>query len=229
MNILKRSLQWCPLLIAGLLLSPPVSAADEAVATEDLGSRFEIAIGTHSWPGVAEIKSLRGGSFDEIGFSLSAAAHFPWRRTGDGLLMAGVDIGLFSNDSNILLHTDTLISRGGYIAPSVKWKPDANGNWSLDAGLGYYVVDIAEVLADYLYFEYAVWQDGAIGGFVGVTWDRAPSTPDKQRGLTASFKAHMANFGEVRDENESLPARFGPNAGKLLGPVYQFEIGYRWQ
>lgn len=229
MNILKRLQRWCPPLVAGLMFSSAVSAADEAVATDDVRSRFEVAIGTHSWPGIAGIKSLNGGSFDEVGLSLNAAAHFPWRRMGDGLLMAGVDIGLFSNDSNILLNTDTLISRGGFITPSVKWKPDANGRWSLDAGLGYYLVDIAEVLTDYFYFEFEVWQASAIGGFVGATWDRAPANPEKQRGLTASFKVHMADFGEVRDENESLPARFGPNAGKLSGPVYQLEIGYRWQ
>lgn len=228
MTIVKNSGKWCLLLLAGPLFSHAVLANDEANATEHFTPRYALALGVHSWPGVAEIRSLRGGSFDETGLSLSAAAHFPWRRTGDGLLMAGIDIGLFMNDSNILLHTETLVSRGAYIAPSVKWKPDANGNWSLDAGLGYYSVDIAEVLSDYLYFEYEVWQEDAIGGFVGATWDRASSSADKRRGLTASVKVHMADFGKVRDQDEFLPARFGPNAGKLSGPVYQLEVGYRW-
>ena len=52
-------------------------AGDFTWADEDIDwvttsrGRYEIAIGAHSWPGIAELQPAREGSFDEVGLNLS--------------------------------------------------------------------------------------------------------------------------------------------------------------
>jgi hypothetical protein len=50
----------------------------------------------------------------------------------------------------------------------------------------------------------------------------------KSRGFMMSLKVHFMDFGMVQDEGR-LPPTLGPDAGQLSGPVYVYQVGYRWR
>ncbi|MDX1508948.1 MAG: hypothetical protein R3358_11755 [Woeseiaceae bacterium] len=193
--------------------------------------RWEASLGMHAWPSIGDIDPFAGGSFDELGFNLGFAVHVRTRQQQQRELLAGFDVGFFSSESNITLFTEDLTARGLYATPSVKWMFGANRQrYSLDAGIGYYLVDIAEVTSiDFGYSEVELWQASGVGGYLGGTWDIAPRDPLKTRGWMLGLKVHFFDLGDVRDENPALPARLGPAAGDLKGPVYQLQFGYRWR
>jgi hypothetical protein len=192
--------------------------------------RYEIAVGAHAWPGLADVEPVADGSFDEVGLSISAAVHWPVWRFDDSELMVGGDLGLFTNESSIPFITDDIIARAGYVAPSVKWMFGRHHRYSLDAGLGYYLLDIAEVAGEYpAIFETQLWEDDAIGAYIGGTLDISGGRPGKSRGLMLSAKVHFVEFSRVRDETPFFPATLGQDAGDIKGPVYMFQIGYRWR
>ena len=86
--------------VALLIATGDISRAEEEGVTVWVTSsqpRWEVAIGTHSWPGLADLNVARDGSFDEVGLNLSFAGHMPVRRLGRGQLYAGLDLGLMSN------------------------------------------------------------------------------------------------------------------------------------
>ena len=115
-------------------------AGDFTWADEDIDwvttsrGRYEIAIGAHSWPGIAELQPAREGSFDEVGLNLSMSGHWPvWRFDASELLL-GIDLGLFSNESNVRFVTEDVFARGGYLVPSLKWMFGRKHRYSIDAG-----------------------------------------------------------------------------------------------
>ena len=190
--------------------------------------RLEVAIGAHSWPGIAGIEPDSDGSCDESGFNLSGAAHWPvWRFEGSELLVGG-DLGFFSNDSSIPFIAEDIIARAAYLSPSVKWMFGRVHRYSLDAGLGYYVLDIAEVAGEYpVIFETQLWEDDAVGAYIGATIDIGGGRPGKNRGVMLSMKVHFVEFEQVRDETPFFPTTLGQDAGDIAGPVYMFQVGYR--
>lgn len=211
---------------AGLLSAGAQAAAD----TGNAGIRYEAAIGIHSLDGITELRPVGQGEFDELGFNLGGAVHWPYRRDDNHDLRFGFDFGFFASGSNISFITDDLITRGGYLVPSLKWKPGAGNRFSLDAGLGFYLVDIAELAGDYPWtVETEVWEESAIGGFIGVTWDFVSAGSAKNRGLMLSFKVHFFDLGTVRDEDPALPVTLGTDAGSLSDGMYQLQLGYRWE
>lgn len=220
------------ILIAGAM----VAASDVARAGDDIEwvttsrGRYEIAIGAHSWPGITELQPARRGEFDDVGFNLSMAGHWPLHRFDHSELLVGVDLGLLSNDSNVRFVTEELYSRAGYLTPSVKWMFGQNHRYSIDAGIGYYLMDIVELAGSYPEsVETELWEETAVGGYVGATIDIGGGDPGRNRGVMFSFKTHFADFGTVRDENPGLPRTLGDDAGDLSGPIYMFQIGYRWR
>jgi hypothetical protein len=218
--------------VTGLLLvADDIARADDDIewVTTSRG-RYEIAIGAHSWPGIAELQSARGGRFDEVGFNLNLAGHWPLWRFDNSELLVGLDLGLFSNDSDIRFVTEDIYSRNGYLTPSVKWMFGSHHRYSIDAGIGYYLLDMVELAGEYpMSFETQLWEESTVGGYVGATIDIGGGDPGRNRGVMLSFKTHFVDFGVVRDENALLPQTLGPNAGDLSGPVYMAQIGYRWR
>jgi len=192
--------------------------------------RYELMIGLQSWPGLVEIEPLDGGSFDEVGFNFSAAAHYAVRTFEDSELLLGVDLGFMSNESSIALSFEDIMSRAMYVGPSMKWVFGRQHGFSLDAGIMYWIIDFAEIEAEYPYYsERVVWEDDAVGGYVGATWDKDAGDLSKQGGLTAGFKAHFVDFGDVTGGNPFLRRALGPAPGTLEGPIYEMQIGYRWR
>ena len=227
MNGLSRTI-----LVAGaMFLVSDVAWTDDDIewVTTSRG-RYEIAIGAHSWPGITELQPARGGDFDDVGFNVSMAGHWPLHRFDHSELLVGVDLGLFLNDSNVRFVTEEIYSRAGYLTPSAKWMFGQNHRYSIDAGAGYYLVDMVELAGDYpLTVETELWEEGAIGGYIGVTVDIGGGDAARNRGVMFSFKTHFADFGTVRDENPGLPRTLGDDAGDLSGRIYVFQVGYRWR
>lgn len=221
---------WIAGLIAALLIPEAASLAQDDVewVTTSRG-RYEIAIGGNSWPGLADLDPARDGEFDELGFSLNLAAHWPVKRFAESELLVGLDLGVLTNDSNVRFISESLVARNGYLLPSMKWMFGQRHRYSLDAGAGYYLQDIAEVITDYpLYVETRLWEQAAVGAYLGGTIDFRGGEASRSHGLTMSLKVHFVDFGTVRDEPR-LPPTLGPDAGRLKGPVYVFQVGYRWR
>lgn len=190
--------------------------------------RYEIAIGAHSWPGLTDIQPARDGSFDETGFNISLSGHWPVKRFANSELLVGGDLGLFTNESSISFITEDVTARAGYLTPSLKWMFGTNHRYSLDAGLGYYLLDIAELAGEYpAYFETELWEDDAFGGYIGGTIDFGGGRPGKSRGFMVSMKVHFVEFEQVRDETPFFPTTLGQDAGDIAGPVYMLQVGYR--
>ena len=82
--------------------------------------------------------------------------------------------------------------------------------YSLDAGLGYYYLDMAEIAGEYpAYWETRLWDEGSVGGYVGASFDFANSDPSKNHGMTVNLKIHFVEFGRVSDELVNLPRNAG--------------------
>jgi len=221
---------WLAALAAVLLVPASASLAQDDVewVTTNRG-RFELAIGAHLWPGLADLAAAGGGDFDEVGFNVNLAAHWPVRRFADSELLAGLDLGVMTNDSDIRFISESLSARNAYLVPSVKWMFGHGHRYSLDAGLGYYMQDIAEVLVEYpLYAETVLWEEAGPGGYIGGTLDFRGGNPARSRGLMISLKVHFVDFGTVWDE-ALLPPTLGQGAGDLTGPIYMAQVGYRWR
>ena len=231
---MKSSIARTWLSLTGLcvgLLAPQYAswAQDDVEWVPTSRGRLEVAIGAHSWPGIADLDPARDGQFDDVGFNINLAAHWPVKRFGDSELLAGIDLGLFANESNIRFASDTLVARNGYLAPSVKWMFGNRHRYSLDAGLGYYLQDIAEVAGEYpMYWETQFWEESAIGAYLGGTVDFRGGEPARSRGIMMSLKVHFVDFGTVHDD-AFLPPTLGQDAGRLTGPVYMYQLGYRWR
>ena len=119
-----------------------LGACAHAAADPGAGDvRYEVSVGLYGWPDVEDLQPLSRDELDETGFNLGGAVHWPLKQIGDGDLLLGFDVGLFPNQSDI-------IAGGGYLVPSVKWRPGVNRGLSLDAGLGFYSVDFAEIAGD---------------------------------------------------------------------------------
>jgi hypothetical protein len=223
---------WLFLASLAATLAAPASASPPAEDVEWVTThrgRFEIAIGAHSWPGLADLDAARHGEFDAVGFNISFAAHWPVKRMSDSELLAGIDLGLLANDSDIRFISGSITARNAYLAPSVKWMFGRKHRYSLDAGIGYYLQDITEVISDYpLYGETQLWEEAAAGGYLGGTIDFRGGEPSRSNGMMMSLKIHFVDFGTVRDEGR-LPPTLGQDAGRLSGPIYVYQLGYRWR
>jgi hypothetical protein len=216
-------------LLAGLGLSGTAAGqtATSEPAAGDRSLRGEAFLGYHSWDELGQLTPEGSGSFDTGGFNLGVAGHWRVRDQQHGDLWLGVDFAFFSNESDIRYLGEDLLSRGMYITPSIKWllERGEGPRYSLDLGLGFYLVDIAVLPADE-----ELWEDPAFGGYIGASLELPLGGSTRRRGLSLSAKIHMFDLGEVGDEEilfGQAPV-LGSNAGSLAGPVLMFQFGYHW-
>lgn len=209
--------------VATALFSGGALAQDEDPRTT--GSRWDISLELPLWPSLGDLQPAGGGSFDTTGFGLGISYHVPVANFADSDLLFGVDASVAATDSSINGLFDSMLARQLYIGGSLKWLLGDRRNYSLDAGLGYHEVDIAEVDSEWWGTrEFEHWSSEKASVFVGATWDVGAARPDHDGGLFIGLRVHFVDFGRVSDED--FLSVFGPDAGTLDGPLYMLRIGY---
>lgn len=212
-------------LIIGLL-SGTASGQDPSPAPA--GVRWDVSLDLPVWPSLSDLQPDAGGSFDTTGFGLGGSFHFPVIRNTNSDVLFGFDGLIGATDSNIPGVYDDFLARQLYLGTSVKWLFGEARNVSLDAGIGYHEVDMAEVNSSWWgNFEYEHWSTSEASTFIGATWDVGASRPNKNGGLFIGLRIHFVDFGRVYDEGPVfLEQTLGPDAGRLDGPLYLFRIGF---
>ncbi len=189
------------------------------------GSRWDVSLDMPMWPALGDLDPVAGGSFDSTGFGLGVSWHFPIAHYANSDLLFGVDASVAATDSSVNGFFESVLARQLYLGGSLKWLLGERRNYSLDAGLGYHEVDLAEVDSEWWGpREYEHWSSEKASVFVGATWDIGAGRLDHDSGLFIGLRVHFADFGRVSDE--SFSGTLGPNAGQLDGPLYLLRIGY---
>lgn len=183
--------------------------------------RAELWLAVTSWPSLEAIRPAAGGRFDAVGFGLGGALYMTFREFPNGELLLGVDGFIAANESNVEGIFEELLVRQLYLGGALKWVFGLERSVSLDAGLGYHLVDMAEVGDAYSGIEREVWETSRASAYVGATWDLPPRSLASPGRWMLGFKVHFADFGTVDG-----PGPIGPDAGKLDGPLYSLQIGY---
>lgn len=202
------------------LLNPSAGRAQtEPDLTQEItsGTRFGFSLGAHTWPALSDLDSSTGGQFDSWGMDVEIDWHV--RTQGSGRLLWGADMGLFFTGSDIPGSSASLDARGLYLTPSVKYPVGATGNFYLDAGLGLYIVDFAELdcsTANACIETSETWEATRLGAYIGASMDLFRAGGGRFTG-SLGFKIHYANFG--------TPNGLGPDPGALNGPVFMLLFG----
>ena len=198
-------------------------------AAEDSGRRVELWLGIYQWAALSDLSPAAGGSFDDVGFALGGGIHWPVKQFTNSTLLIGVDGGLMSTGSSISGITDEPISRQLYLAASLRWQFGDGGQYSLDAGVGFHLLDLAEVSSiGSARSETEYWEETAVVPYVGASWD-VPRKHKSAARFVIGVKVHFADFGIVHDEDPFLPPTLGPDAGDLSGPLIMLQLGASWR
>ena len=152
-------------LACAFLVSGPV------YAQKGDGRRVELWLGIYQWAALSDLSPTAGGSFDDVGFAFGGGIHWPVKQFTNSTLLIGVDGGLMSTSSSIPGIADEPISRQLYIAPSRRWHFGDGGQYSLDAGVGFHLLDLAEVGTGYGIggLEIEHWEETAAVPYVGAS------------------------------------------------------------
>ena len=206
--------------LLALLLAAPAAWSDIA-PPQGPGGRAELWLVVTNWPSLEQLGPDEGGAFDSVGFGLGGALYVTVREFATSDFLVGIDGFIAANDSNVRGVFDDLLSRQLYLGAAAKWAFGDERGFSLDAGIGYYLVDMAEVGDAWSSYEREVWETDRLGANVGVTWDIPAYSLGSTGRWMLGVKAHFADFGTVNG-----PWPVGPDAGKLDGPLYTLQIGY---
>lgn len=208
-NLNRTLLCWA---VAGLFLRASIlHAADEPAADFTGDWNWSVTLGVSNWDGLASLQPARGGRFDSSGFALEFAGHRYARRWAAANVLVGVDLGAYSAESSIPGNFENLTQRGLYLTPSMKLRfgERRKRHVDLQAGAGWYRMDIAEILD--AYYELAVpFEKDALGGYLGISGGFGSW-------FLLDLKVHFANFGAVTG--------LGPDTGDLTGPIYILSLG----
>ncbi len=216
-------------ILGGLTGGVPVAAEESEADLQNTRVRYEISIGTGIWPGAGDLMGTNGGSFDAVGVHLGGAVHWPVGSFANGELLLGADLAMQSNESDIRLFVEDLSLRDLYVGPSLKWVAGRRHRYSVDLGVTYHEADIAELVGSYPnYQEIVIWEERALGAYLGATLNFKAGVLGKRSGVLVAFKAHFVDF-EVDAGNLLLAQTLGPGARNLSGPIYSLGIGYRWR
>ncbi len=220
---------WQHLVIAIVVLALAQLLPNNALADEEIaaGMRADISLDLPIWPTLADLDPASGGSFDATGFGIGASAHWPLRRFENSDLLIGIDGTIAATDSSVSGPIGDLLARQLYLGGSIKWQFGDARNVSLDLGLGYHELDMAQVDSEWWgTIEHEHFSESAASGFVGGTWDVGAGQPDQTGGLMLALRVHFADFGTVWDDDRFAWGVLGSDAGTLDGPLYMLRIGY---
>lgn len=229
MNGTLQAIRNCALLFAVWLILLESAVADyDASSTKSM--RGEIWLAVTSWPALGDLEPVVGGSFNAVGYGLGGALLWPLKSISGMDLFVGLEGAIMATESDIPVLLDELLARDGYVAVSAKWKVGDARRVSVDMGVAYHLLDITQLETDYnSSAEFESWEEGAVGPFLGMTWDLGSSDQGKQRGITLGLRAHFIDFGKVRDEDVLASVVLGRDAGELDGPLFALQFGYRWR
>ena len=217
LNLYKH---WITGAIVGLSL-PVISiyAADESAPYAPGHWSGTATFGLMTWSDLKDLEPDAGGGFDSLGFIVELAGHKHVTRWGSADVLIGVDLGIFATQSDIPGNTEDFTQRGLYLTPSMKFRFGDYGRkyLNLEAGLGWYQVDIAELICDEDHFNNIVcieiaepYDEDTLGGYLGITGGFGG-------GFIMGLKVHFADFGKVTG--------LGPDTGDLKAPIYIFSLG----
>lgn len=219
-----RSLPWT--LLALLALGGNAHAQPQPTAPA--GARWDVSLEMPMWPALQDLQPIASGGFDSIGFGIGGSWHVPVSRHANSDMLVGIDGWIAATDSDIEGQLGSMLARHLYLGISAKWLFGDSRNVSLDAGIGYHELDIAQVDAEwYGTLEREHWTRSRGGAFVGATWDVGAGRPDHTSGLSLGFRVHYVDFGSVFDRGSLfMPSLLGADAGRLDGPLYMVRIAY---
>lgn len=183
--------------------------------------RAELWLAVTNWPSLEAIRPAAGGRFDAVGFGLGGALYLTAREYRQSSLLVGIDGFIAANESNVEGIFEELLARQLYLGGSVKWAFGEERSFSVDAGVGYHLAEIAEVGDAFSGYEREVWDAHRVSGYIGATWDMPAVSLGSPGRWMLGFKVHFADFGTVDG-----PGPIGPDSGKLDGPLYSLQIGY---
>ena len=213
--------------IAALALAHVIANTTHAEERPFADMRADISLDMPMWPGLTDLQPASGGSFDSIGFGIGGSVHWPVAQFASSELLLGIGGTIAATDSSISGLIEDLLARQFYLGGSVKWLFGDARNVSLDLGLGYHELDMAQVDSSWLgSIEVEHFSKSAASGFVGGTWDIGADRPDHDGGLMLALRVHFADFGTVSDQALFQTDVLGSNAGKLGGPLYMIRVGY---
>lgn len=205
------------LLTIGLVLAVfQAHAADEAEPGEGEPWNWSFMVGAATWSDLANLQSASGGQFNSLGFALELAGHKKVSQWGSAEVLLGADFGLFTTASDVAGLSEEFTQRGLYLTPSIKLRYGERSRryLNLEAGLGWYGTDFAELACDSggsLCTELRdPFDSNTVGGYVGISGGFG-------RWFVAGLKVHYADFGPVTGISSLT--------GELKGPIYIFSLG----
>ncbi len=218
--MLNLYMHWITGAIVGLTL-PVISvyAADESVPDAPGHWSGTATVGLMTWSDLKDLEPAAGGRFDSLGFVVELAGYKHVARWGSADVLVGVDFGFSATESDIPGITEDFTQRGLYLTPSMKFRFGERSRryLNLEAGLGWYQVDFAELHCDednlnnIVCIEVAEpYDENSLGGYLGITGGFGG-------GFIMGLKVHFADFGTVTG--------LGPDTGDLKGPMYILSLG----
>ncbi len=218
--MLNLNRHWLTETIVGLIM-PVISiyAADESVPYVQGHWSGTATAGLMIWSDLRNLEPVAGGGFDSLGFVVELAGHKHVARWGPADVLIGVDLGIFATQSDIPGITEDFTQRGLYLTPSMKFRFGERSRryLNVEAGLGWYQVDFAELICDDDSFNNIVcieiaepFDEDTLGGYLGITGGFGS-------GFIMGLKVHLADFGKVTG--------LGSDTGALKGPIYIFSLG----
>lgn len=213
MSVSRKLRKWTVAAAAATLAALPTYAQEAPPGFP--AARWDLAIELPSWPALQDLRPAGGGSFDSVGFGIGGAWHVPVKTYNNSELLLGTEISIAATGSDIAGFYDDLLARQFLLGLSAKWLLGSARNFSLDGGIGYYEVDIAEVDTSFWgAMEYEYWSESAAGAFAGATWDVGAGRLGHSGGLSLGLRAHFVDFGTVDGQD------------RLDGPIYSLRIAY---
>lgn len=206
------------LVVVALLSAAPIAWSETGAPRS---GRAEVWLSVMSWPSLGDVHPAAGGRFDNVGLGLGGALYVTLKQFENSELLWGIDGFIGATDSNIEGVFDSVVTRQLYLGGALKWIPDGRRNLSLDAGLGYHLVDMAEVGDYYSGIEREVWESSRASAYVGATMDFTGREGRTGGRWMLGLKVYFADFGVVAG-----PGPLGPDAGRLQGPLYSVQLGY---
>lgn len=191
-----------------------------------MGTHYEIWLGMSSWPALGDLQPAASGEFDNVGFGVGGAIHWPVAQFDESDLLLGIDGYIGATGSNSRGFIGDMHARQLYLGGAVRWAFGERRNIFADAGLGYYLVDIAEVSDDWPGGEDEAWQASRVAASLGLSWDVGAGRDGRRSGWMLGIKAYYADLGTVHDEDGFGLPMLGTDAGRLDGLAYLLQVGY---